>query len=50
MLCIDSAVGSHFRVNASIRFSLNIGNPGPTVVAMKPVQYLKLPKKELLAN
>ena len=50
MLCIDNVVGTYFRVNASARFSLNIGSRGPTVVTMKPVQYLKSPKKELLAN
>ena len=50
MLCIDTVVGSYFKVNASVRFSLNIGNPGPIVVVMKPVQYLRSPKRELLAN
>ena len=37
-------------VNASVRFSLNIGNHGPTVVVMKPVQNLKSMKRKLLAN
>ena len=37
-------------MNASVRFSLNIGNPGPTVVMAIPVLNLKSTKMKLLAS
>ena len=50
VLCIDLLYVANIVVNASVRFSLNIGNRGPTVVTMIPVQYLKSLKRKLLPS
>ena len=50
-MCFETVAGIvSFVVNAFVRFCLNTGNPGPTVVMIIPIQYLKSAKRVLLAS